>query len=74
MYFARCQEGYKSEMPHFAGQRGSEMLCGLVVFVSPCMIADVSVCSCRSVSVRCTLLAARKATSLRCRTLRSARF
>lgn len=30
MFFARCQEGYKSEMPHFAGQRGPEMLRGLM--------------------------------------------
>ena len=30
MYFARRQEGDKSEMPHFAGQRGPEILRGLV--------------------------------------------
>jgi len=30
MYFARRQEGDKSEMPHFAGQRGPEILRGLI--------------------------------------------
>jgi len=30
IYFARRQEGDKSEMPHFAGQRGPEILRGLV--------------------------------------------
>ena len=29
IYFARRQEGDKSEMPHFAGQRGPEILRGL---------------------------------------------
>ena len=30
MYFARRQEGDKSGMPHFAGQRGPEILRGLI--------------------------------------------
>jgi len=30
IYFARRQEGDKSEMPHFAGQRGPEILRGLI--------------------------------------------
>jgi len=30
MYFARRQEGDKSEMPLFAGQRGPEILRGLI--------------------------------------------
>lgn len=30
MFFARRQEGDKTEMPHFAGQRGPEILRGLL--------------------------------------------